>query len=108
MAKTASAPKAPSKTELLNNISEATKVGKKEVKAVLDALTEEIRKALGKKGPGAFQIPGLAKIVVQKKKAQPARQGIHPITKEPTTFKAKPARNVVRIRPLKSLKDMVA
>ncbi|NRA59151.1 MAG: DNA-binding protein, partial [Phycisphaerales bacterium] len=29
-------------------------------------------------------------------------------TKEPCTFKAKPARNVVKVRPLKGLKDMVA
>ena len=33
--------------------------------------------------------------------------GINPFTKEETVFKAKPARNVVKIRPLKNLKDMV-
>jgi hypothetical protein len=32
---------------------------------------------------------------------------INPFTKEETLFKAKPARNVVKNRPLKGLKDMV-
>jgi hypothetical protein len=36
-----------------------------------------------------------------------AGKGINPFTKEETVFKAKPARNVVKILPLKGLKDMV-
>ena len=53
-------------------------------------------------------IHGLCKIVVQHKPATKERQGVNPFTGEPTTFKAKPARNVVKVRPLKKLKDMVA
>jgi nucleoid DNA-binding protein len=45
---------------------------------------------------------------VQHKPATKERQGTNPFTGEPTTFKAKPARNVVKVRPLKRLKDMVA
>lgn len=106
MAKTA-AKKPPTKTEIYANIAEATGLTKKEVSAVFDALNEEIMKALGKKGPETFTIPGLCKIVVQKKPATPAREGINPFTGEKTMFKAKPARNVIKIRPLKKLKDMV-
>ena len=62
---------------------------------------------LGKKGSGAYTVPGLMKLVVQRKPATKARPGINPFTKEETIFKAKPARNVVKIRPLKNLKDMV-
>ena len=47
-------------------------------------------------------------IVVQHKPATKERKGINPFTKEETIFKAKPARNVVKIRPLKKLKDMVS
>jgi hypothetical protein len=47
------------------------------------------------------------KLVVQRKPATKARRGINPFTGEETIFKAKPARNVVKIRPLKNLKDMV-
>ena len=66
-----------------------------------------IGKNLGKRGPGAFKLPGLMKVKVTRKPATKARKGINPFTKEETVFKAKPARNVVKILPLKALKDMV-
>jgi hypothetical protein len=49
-----------------------------------------------------------AKFVVIKKPATKARKGINPFTKEPTIFKAKPARKVIRARPVKAVKDAVA
>ena len=109
MAKKAPSPKAAGKSEVFANIATSTGLSKKEVSAVFDALTSEIGKALSKKGSGAFQIPGLCKIVVIKKPAQPARKGV------PNPFKpgelmdvaAKPAKNVVKVRALKKLKDMV-
>jgi nucleoid DNA-binding protein len=51
--------------------------------------------------------PGLMKIKVVKKPAVPARKGVNPFTGEEMMFKAKPARNVVKVTPLKALKDMV-
>ncbi len=75
MAKTASAKKsggkAPSKSEVLNAISQETGLARKDVSAVLEALTAEIGKHVGKKGPGVFQIPGLIKIVRQNVPAKP-------------------------------------
>ena len=47
------------------------------------------------------------KIKVVRKPATEEREGINPFTKEKTIFKAMPARNVVKISPLKGLKDMV-
>lgn len=102
------APKPPSKTEVYANIAEATDLSKKQVAAVFDALNDQIQKALSGRGPKTFTIHGLCKIVVQHKPATKEREGINPFTGEPTVFKAKPARNVVKIRPLKKLKDMVA
>jgi nucleoid DNA-binding protein len=62
-----------------------------------------------KKGAaGQFTFPGLLKIEVRHKPATKAHKGVNPFTGEETMFKAKPARNVVKIRPLKRLKDMVA
>ena len=102
------APKAPTKTEILSNIAEATELSKKEVAGVLDALSAEIAKAIGKKGPGAFAIPGLCKIVVQRKPATKAAVKPNPFKPgEMMEVSAKPARNVVKVRPLKNLKDMV-
>ncbi len=99
--------KPPTKTEIYASIAEATGLAKKDVGAVFDSLNEEITKALSKRGPESFTIPGLCKIVVQKKPATPTREGINPFTGEKAMFKAKPARNVIKIRPLKKLKDMV-
>jgi hypothetical protein len=80
---------------------------KKQVSNVFDALTDMIGNELGKKGPGMFQVPGLLKLKVIRKPATKAKQGINPFTKEPMMYKAKPARNVVKALPLKSLKEMV-
>ncbi|MCE9592471.1 MAG: HU family DNA-binding protein [Planctomycetes bacterium] len=100
------AKKAATKSETYANISAKTELTRKQIGSVFDSLGEEIKNALGKKGPGIFTLPGLAKIVVVKKPAVPAREGINPFTKEKQMFKAKPARKVIKVRPLKALKDM--
>lgn len=102
----AASAKPPSKSELLSKISEETGLTKKEIGAVFESLSKQIKKNVGGKGPGLFTVPGLMKIKVIKKPATKARKGINPFTKEETTFKAKPARKVVKILPLKALKDM--
>lgn len=109
MAKKAASAKAPGKSEVFANIATTTGLSKKDVGAVFDAMVVEIGKALSKKGPGAFQIPGLCKIIRVHKPAQPAKKGV------PNPFKpgelmdvpAKPARRQVKAYPLKALKDAV-
>ena len=98
--------RAPSKGEVLTNVAQETGLSRKQVSSVMDALTGQIKNALGKKGPGIFALPGLIKITVINKPATKARKGINPFTKEEQMFKAKPARKVVKVRPLKSLKEM--
>ncbi|MFP6857612.1 MAG: HU family DNA-binding protein [Roseibacillus sp.] len=101
--------KPATKTEILNNIAEETGLARKDVAAVLESLSGEIRKGVSKKGPGQFTIPGLCKIVVQRKPATQAATRPNPFKPgEMMEVKAKPARNVVKVRPLKNLKDMVA
>jgi nucleoid DNA-binding protein len=100
--------KPPSKTEIFASIADTTGLSKRDVSAVFDALNDQIKKALSRGGSKTFAMPGLCKIVVQHKPATKERKGINPFTKEETIFKAKPARNVVKIRPLKKLKDMVS
>ena len=95
------------KTEILAALAEGTGLSKKEVASVIEELGSLIGKNLSKKGPGVFNIPGLMKVKVVRKPATKARKGINPFTKEEQMFKAKPARNVVKILPLKGLKDMV-
>ena len=52
-------------------------------------------------------VPGFAKFVVIKKPATKARKGTNPFNGEPMMFKAKPARKIVRARPVKAAKDAV-
>jgi nucleoid DNA-binding protein len=98
--------KAATKSEILTNLSTTTGLSRKEVASVLDGLAEQIKAAVGKKGPGIFAVPGLMKITVIQKPAVKARKGINPFTKLEQMFKAKPARKVIKVRPLKALKDM--
>jgi nucleoid DNA-binding protein len=97
--------KAATKSEILANIAESTQLSRKQVSGVFEALSEQIKFAVGKKGPGIFAVPGLLKIIVINKPATKARKGINPFTKEEQMFKAKPARKVIKVRPLKALKD---
>lgn len=99
--------KAMTKSALFQEIASSTKLTRKQVSEVFDSLAKLISRELGKKGPGMFTLPGLAKLKLVKKPATKARQGINPFTKQPQMFKAKPARNVVRIRPLKALNEKV-
>ena len=98
--------KPASKSEIITRIAESTELSRKQVSSVFNALSEEIGNAVGKKGPGVFAVPGLMKITVIQKPATKARKGINPFTKEEQMFKAKPARKVIKVRPLKALKDM--
>jgi nucleoid DNA-binding protein len=107
MAKASAITKPMSKSLILSEIAGNTGVSRKQASAMLEELTSIVKRHIGKKGPGSFTLPGLFKIATIKKKAVPARKGINPFTKEPTTFKAKPARTVIKVRALKKLKDMV-
>lgn len=94
-----------SKTEFVEALVSESGLDKKQVNAVLDALTNVVYREL--KADHEVTIPGLLKLTSVKKPAVPEREGINPFTKEKTTFKAKPARTVIKPRPLKALKDAV-
>ena len=102
-----SADKPLTKSEIIMGLSEDTGLTKNDVKALFEAMSGQIKKSLGRRGPGAYTIPGLLKLTVVRKPATKKRKGINPFTGEEAIFKAKPARNVVKGRPLKALKDMV-
>ena len=105
----AAAKKSMTKSELLNAISAETDLTRKDVNAVLESLSHQISKSLGRRGPGMFTLPGLIKIEKKKIPARKARKGV------PNPFKpgelmdipAKPASTKVKVRPLKNLKTMV-
>ncbi len=101
--------KAPTKTAVLNSIAEKSGLNKKDVAAVLDALADSIGETISD-GETPYTIPGLCKVVPQIKPATEARFGVpNPFRPgETMDVAAKPERKVVKVRPLKGLKDMVA
>lgn len=94
------------KAKLIAAISEDTGLTRKEVAGVFESLGDFMHRHLKKRSAGTFTLPGLAKFTVSTKKATRARKGINPFTGEETTFAAKPARRVVKIRALKGVKEM--
>ena len=103
-----SAIKSPmSKTQIISTLADNTGLDKKQVNLVFDELSLLIERHLKPRAIGQFTFPGLLKIIVGTKPATKERQGINPFTGKETTFKAKPASKVVKIRALKRLKDMV-
>ena len=93
-----------SKSELIQKLTgNSGDLSRKQVKGILEGLVDVAYKELRKSG--TFLVPGLAKFVVIKKPATKARKGINPFTKEPTVFKAKPARKVLKARFVKAAKD---
>ena len=88
---------------VVDSVGEGTT--RKDVKGVLDALVEIGHKELKKNG--VFVVPGFAKFIVVKKPATKARKGTNPFTGQEMMFKAKPARKIVRARPVKAAKMAV-
>jgi len=93
------------KSQLVEKLANENELTKAAVKGVLESLAATAYKEIKKNG--VFTVPGLAKLVVIKKPATKARKGTNPFTGEPMTFKAKPARKIVRARPVKAAKDAV-
>ncbi len=109
MAKAVAKKKAMTKSELLAGISADTELSRRQVTDVLDSLSGYIAKSIGRRGAGSFTLPGLIKIERKKVPARKARRGV------PNPFKpgelmdiaAKPASTKIKVRALKSLKEMV-
>ncbi len=97
--------KVMSKSELISKLADehSDKLTRKDVKSVLESLCNIGYKELKKSG--VFLVPGFAKFVVIKKPATKARNGVNPFTGQPTVFKTKPARKVIRARPVKTTKN---
>lgn len=98
--------KAYNKSQVLSYIADATELSRKDISNVFECLDNLAHRHLRANSAREFTIPGLMKCTVKRKPATKARKGINPFTGEPCTFKAKPARNIVKVRPLKKLKEM--
>jgi DNA-binding protein HU-beta len=99
--------KSLTKNELIQAIAEAggEALTRRQVRQVLETLETIGHKQLKKHG--VFTIPGFAKFTVVPRRAQKARQGVNPQTKQPITIPGKPATRVIRAKPVKACKDVV-
>ena len=95
------------KSQVISAIADETGLTKKDVTAVFDSLGGLIKKNLAARGPQEFNLMGWMKLKTVKKPATKARKGRNPFTGEEITIAAKPASKSVKVRALKSLKDMV-
>lgn len=97
-----------SKSALIDAITglQPNHVSKRDVRSVIELLAAIGHGELKKNG--VFVLAGLAKFVVVKRAATKEREGINPFTGQPTLFKAKPARRILKVRPLKVAKNAIA
>jgi DNA-binding protein HU-beta len=99
--------KVMTKSQVIQAVADAHKssLARKDVADVIASLATVGHRELKKSG--VFVLPGFAKFVVMKKAATKERPGMNPFTKQPITIKAKPARKVLKARPVKAAKDAV-
>jgi DNA-binding protein HU-beta len=91
------------KSQFVDALAEKSGLDRKQAASALDAINAIVAEQLGRQGPGEVLIPDLLKLSVIDKPATPEREGINPFTKEPMTYKAKPAHKVIKVMILKTL-----
>lgn len=96
-----------SKTQFVATLAEKSGLNRKQAISALDTINAMVAQQLGKRGPGEILIPGLLKLNIVDRPATPQHEGINPFTKEPMTYKARAARKVIKVHPLKALKDAI-
>ena len=96
-----------SKSQFVSALAEKSGLNRKQATSALDTINSMVAQQLGKRGPGEVLIPGLLKLNVVDKPATKKHEGVNPFTKEPMTYQAKAAHKVIRVRPLKALKDAI-
>jgi DNA-binding protein HU-beta len=87
------------KAQILGELADTLEMTKKDVNGFIETLTELAYKETKKKG--SFTLPGIGKLVLQKRKA---RMGRNPQTGEEIKIKAK---TVVKFRVAKACKDII-
>jgi nucleoid DNA-binding protein len=97
--------KGMTKSQVISELASKTNLTKSQVNDIFASLMNIIESEL--KGHRPITIPGLVKIDVRRKEATKARPGINPFTGEKITIKAKPAKNVIKVKALKGLKEIV-
>lgn len=97
--------KSLTKPQMISALALKCGLNRKQVEQVLDELFQLMIAELKRRQ--SFVFSGMIKMLVVKKAAKPEREGVNPFTGEKIKFKAKPSTQVVKMRALKRLKEMV-
>lgn len=97
------------KGDIYNTIAAHAGITRKQASQVFEIMGSMIAADLRKGNAEVFNVPGLMKVQVRRMPATKATMRPNPFKPgEMMEVKAKPARNVVKVRALKGLKDLVA
>jgi nucleoid DNA-binding protein len=98
--------KAMTKSQFVAHLAEKAELSKKQIDVILNEIVEVVKGQVSSKGPGKFVFPGLARFTLKHK---PAVQGgvtkTNPLNGKTYVTQDKPAKNVVRARPVKALQE---
>lgn len=94
------------KTEVTQALEDVSGIKRAVCKKVYEGLLELIYHEMEKRK--MFMLHGVCKFVTKRRKARKAGKGTNPFTGEPCIIKARPACNIPKCRPVKSLKDAIA
>src|SRR5262249_24939394 len=99
--------KAPTKSQVYAELAEGAGITRKQVQEVFTALEGLIKKHLKKDGD-TFTVPGTRKLRLRRQKAVKGGKPVkNQFPGQMTVTKARPAKNVIRARPLKGLNALV-
>ena len=105
--KKATGKKAPTKSQVYAELAEGAGITRKQVQEVFTALEGIIKKNLKKDGD-TFTVPGMLKLRLRRQKAVKGGKPVkNQFTGQMTVTKDRPAKNVIRARPLKGLNALV-
>ncbi len=94
------------KNDIINELAIQSDLSRQQINIVLDELAILIERHIIAGAVGEFILAGLFKVTTAQKDPKAPRVGINPFTGQSIEFSAKPARTLVKIHPLKGLKDM--
>lgn len=95
------------KQKLFQHLAKKTGLSRKSIILVFEELMETIKDHLKFNEPGKFVLPGILKITTKIIPEQKERVGLNPFTKKEMIFKSKPIMKKIKIKALKTLKNMI-
>ena len=92
--------------QMATEIAVDTGFSRTDVITILESFGDQVYRHLKSRSCGQVKVLGMFNVNKVKKPARKARKGINPFTGEQIMIKAKPATQVIKVRPLKGLKEM--